>query len=274
MAQTEADRLETVRKLLAKAESSTHPEEARTFTAKAQELMTRWAIDDAMLAAAQSNVETTGRIDANVINVDANEYRGPKIQLLNTVALNNDVRLVLIGKQRYIPDPSRPTGRRRVQVIEMIGTEKDRAWVELLWTSLLAQAESEFNLPETVRLMRDEMDWVEPNKRGGFRIRWHNTFMNGYCSGVQMNLAKARRATVEAVTAEYGEASESVTLVLASKAQRVENELARRHPKLGRSNGSSAGQGSYDAHVAGRQAGERADVGRPRVGGNRPQLGG
>ena len=133
------------------------------------------------------------------------------------------------------------------------------------WTPLLAQAESEFNLPETVRLMRDEMDWLEPNKRGGFRIKWHNTFMNGFVTGVQMNLARARHATTEAVKAEYGKASESVALVLASKAQRVENELALRHPKLGRSNGSSAGQGSYDAHIAGKQAAGEADCGRPRV---------
>lgn len=264
MGTDEAERLEVIRKLLAKAESTTHVEEAEAFFAKAQELMTRWAIDDAMLKGASA--EDIGTIAAEYLNIDANEYRGPKIQLLNVVARANDVRLVLIGKQRYIADPSRPQGRRRVQVVEMVGYERDRRFTELIWTSLLAQAEREFQLPDQQAAMRERMDWEQPNKRGGFRIRWHNTFMNGYVEGVRSNLDKARKHTVEA-----GEPGTSI--VLASRADQVDAEFDRLHPKVGISR-SSAGHGSSEAYAGGQRAGARADVGRPRVGGSRPALGG
>src|SRR5690606_31701227 len=42
-------RLDTIRALLAKAEATDFPEEAEAFFAKASELISRWAIDEALL---------------------------------------------------------------------------------------------------------------------------------------------------------------------------------------------------------------------------------
>ena len=42
-------RLSTIRALLAKAEATEYPDEAEAFFAKASELISRWAIDEAML---------------------------------------------------------------------------------------------------------------------------------------------------------------------------------------------------------------------------------
>lgn len=270
MTDTEEGRLEVIRKLLAQAESTTHPAEAETFVAKAQELMTRWAIDDEMLEASKHLDEAAGEIGSELLLIDANEYRAPKINLLNTVAQANSSRIILMGKQTYVPDSSRPQGRRRVQKVELIGYGRDRAFVQMLWTSLLTQAEHEFNLPKQQESMRRQMNTFEPNKRGGFRIRWHNTFMTGFVSGVGLNLARSRQATVKNVDGEAS--SDTTTLVLASRSARVDAALADMHPRLGKASRSSAGQGPGSAWAGGRAAGERADLGgRGRLA-NKPAL--
>src|SRR5688500_9077022 len=52
--------LKRIRALLAKAEATDHAAEAETFTAKAQDLLTRHAIDEALLAAAGHGAVTVG----------------------------------------------------------------------------------------------------------------------------------------------------------------------------------------------------------------------
>ena len=47
------DKLDTVRKLLAKADGAATPAEAEVYTAKAIELMARHGIDEALLAGAR-----------------------------------------------------------------------------------------------------------------------------------------------------------------------------------------------------------------------------
>ena len=49
----EDKRLATIRSLLAKAEATDYPEEAEAFFAKASELISRWAIDEAMIWAGE-----------------------------------------------------------------------------------------------------------------------------------------------------------------------------------------------------------------------------
>jgi hypothetical protein len=265
--QTEAERLELVRKLLAQAESTSFPEEARTFYTRAQELMTRWAIDDAMLAGASA--EAVGTIGVTRIQLDANEYRTPKVNLLHAIAMANSCR-VIRSWSYHVPDPDRKSGRRRVMHVDVVGYERDRALVELVWTSLLAQAEREFLAFDVQERMREEAEMlgVRPNQRGGFRIRWHNTFMMGFISGVSKQLAHARRRTEEQAKV----ATPGVSIVLADRRAAVDADFEERYPSRSLAR-TSAGNGSARARAHGRVAGERADVGRPRVGGNRPALG-
>lgn len=113
--------LDRVRALLAKAESTGFPEEAEAFTAKAQELMARYSIDHALLAA---STEATDPPAGRRIGID-NPYEAPKALLLDAVASANACRAVW----------SKDFGFATV-----MGYPTDLDAVELLYTSLLVQA--------------------------------------------------------------------------------------------------------------------------------------
>ncbi|HXL96639.1 MAG TPA: DUF2786 domain-containing protein [Streptosporangiaceae bacterium] len=112
-----------IRALLAKAESTEFPEEAEALSARAQELMARYSIDHALLAA------ETGSKDKPVprrIPVD-NPYEAPKLSLLNVVADANRCKAI------FMP---------QVGMATVLGFAADLDAVELLFTSLLVQATS------------------------------------------------------------------------------------------------------------------------------------
>lgn len=113
--------LSRIRALLAKAESTEFPEEAEALSARAQELMAKYSIDHALLAAQAGAAEEPG---GRRIAVD-NPYEGPKATLLNTVAEANRCRAVW---------------SRDVGLVTVVGFPADLDAVELLFTSLLVQA--------------------------------------------------------------------------------------------------------------------------------------
>jgi hypothetical protein len=113
--------LERIRNLLAKAESTNFEAEATAFTAKAQELMTRHAIDLAAL-----EVGARSRDDPLAIRVPLDPpYARAKSHLLHVVAQANRCRAV------FHPAVSMST---------VVGVDSDVAAVELLFTSLLVQS--------------------------------------------------------------------------------------------------------------------------------------
>jgi hypothetical protein len=110
-----------IRALLAKAESTEFTEEAEALSARAQELMAKYSIDHALLAA------EAGRKDepaSRRLPVD-NPYEGPKVQLLQEVAKANRCRSVWY---------------KNLGMAAVIGFPADVGAVELLFTSLLVQA--------------------------------------------------------------------------------------------------------------------------------------
>ncbi|SEF35622.1 Protein of unknown function [Amycolatopsis pretoriensis] len=111
-------KLSRVRALLAKAESSSFPEEAEALSAKAQELMTRHALDR-VLVEAVPDVPASRRIWLDTPYVDA------KSLLVHVVAKANRCRAVF--------DP-------RWDFVTVVGDEDDLDAVALLTTSLLVQA--------------------------------------------------------------------------------------------------------------------------------------
>lgn len=116
--------LERVRNLLAKAESTEFDAEAEAFTAKAQQLITRHAIDTALLAGdvpRGDDQPITVRIEIDDPYVDA------KSLLLQVVAGANRCRTV------YLP---------HVAMSDLIGFPADVAATEMLHASLLIQAQS------------------------------------------------------------------------------------------------------------------------------------
>ncbi|HVL98191.1 MAG TPA: DUF2786 domain-containing protein [Egibacteraceae bacterium] len=114
--------LARVRSLLAKAESTEFDEEAEALTAKAQELIARHAIDEALLHTG----DDVGEPSARRIPVE-DPYADAKASLLTQIAGANRCRVV------YSPDCGWVTA---------FGYDHDLDAVELLAASLLAQATS------------------------------------------------------------------------------------------------------------------------------------
>ncbi|WP_433890198.1 DUF2786 domain-containing protein [Streptomyces sp. CA-111067] len=115
-----------VRALLAKAESTGFPEEAEALSAKAQHLMARHSIDAALLAATHgSDAGAPGGPGFRRIGVDR-PYEGAKALLLDAVAVANRCEAVWSGDFGFST---------------VVGYEADLDAVELLYTSLLVQAD-------------------------------------------------------------------------------------------------------------------------------------
>jgi hypothetical protein len=112
-----------VRALLAQAESTTFEAEAAAFTAKAQELMARHAIDTAVLWASSERDEapTTIRLPLD------DPYPDGKALLLHSVARHSRCRAV-----RHVD----------YGLMSVVGFASDVAATELMFTSLLVQSQA------------------------------------------------------------------------------------------------------------------------------------
>ncbi|AJE41779.1 DUF2786 domain-containing protein [Streptomyces nodosus] len=169
--QPESRMLTRVRALLAKAEATGYPEEAEALSAKAQELMARHSIDEALLAAGAPAGDAPG---ACRIGVDA-PYETAKAVLLDAVATANRCRAVW----------HEPFGFSTV-----VGFEPDLAAVELLYTSLLVQATT-------------AMTTAEAAQRKGGRKRT-KTFRQSFLAAYAQRIGDRLRAAAEAQTADGG----------------------------------------------------------------------
>jgi hypothetical protein len=218
--------LRRIRGLLAKAESTEFPEEAEALTAKAQELMTRHAVDAALLEVGRA--PAGGRaVDTRRVHV-RDPYVRAKMQLLAAVAEANDVRLVWYSG---------------LGIANLIGVRADVASVELLFTSLLLQVAQALSAAE------------RPLGRGSASRSFRRSFLLGYAHRIGERLQAARqRATAEAAT----EHDVDLLPVLRSRQLAVEQRVAELFPRVRatRSRSSVDASGWY----AGREAAERADV--------------
>ena len=191
-----------IRALLAKAESTTFPAEAETFTAGAQALMARHSIDHALLAALDqsSSEEPTGRR----IGID-NPYEGPKAMLLGVVAEANRCRTVW---------------SRELGFSTAIGFPADLDAVELLFTSLLVQA--------TTAMMQagSRTDGYGRSRTRSFR----QSFLTAYASRIGQRLAEATGTqTTKAATEPAGR---NLLPVLAARSEAVDEAVAAMFPAM------------------------------------------
>jgi hypothetical protein len=115
---------ERVRALLAKAESTTFPDEAEAFTAKAQELIARHAIDLALLGTDRTDRLPEGDAVGRRVLID-DPYGKAKSMLLTAIAKANGCKTVWSNE---------------LGVSTVFGAPNDLDAVELLFASLLTQA--------------------------------------------------------------------------------------------------------------------------------------
>ncbi|WP_229923307.1 DUF2786 domain-containing protein [Streptomyces candidus] len=188
--------LTRIRALLAKAEATEYPEEAEALTGKAQELMARHSIDEAVLAAEGNGA--AGGPGACRIGVDA-PYETAKAILLDAVATANRCRAVWNSECGFST---------------VVGFEADLEAVELLYTSLLVQG--------TAAMTR-----AEAAQRAGGRKRtksFRQSFLTAYASRLGTRLAQATEHVVE-------ESAGSLLPVLAARDVAVTDRAEQMFPR-------------------------------------------
>ena len=227
------DKLDTVRKLLAKADGAATPAEAEVYTAKAVELMARHGIDEALLAAAAPHRDEVATCRIPV----ADPYSAGKARLLAWTASALRCRAVL---------HEAPGGR--VAAVTVLGFAADRARVELLYTSLLLQASSQ--------LARQRPAWA-----GESVAAYRRSWLHGFAVRVHQRLVEAEARAAESAAAARASPSAtgpSVALVLADRSARVDRAYAEEFPQIGR---ARRAQLSGSGYAAGAHAGAQADLG-------------
>ncbi|MFF5448892.1 DUF2786 domain-containing protein [Streptomyces sp. NPDC012888] len=170
--------LARIRALLAKAEATTFPDEAEALSAKAQELMARHTVDEALLAARGG--APGQRPGACRIGVEP-PYEEAKAVLLDAVARANHCRAVWNGAFEFST---------------VVGFESDLEAVELLYTSLLVQG--------TAAMTR-----AEAGQRAGGRKRtktFRQSFLLAYASRLGHRLAETAEHAGQAAAGAAGAA--------------------------------------------------------------------
>ena len=230
-----ARQLDRVRALLAKAESTSFPEEAETYTAKAQELMARYSIDYALLSVgAGGRDEPVGRR----VGVD-NPYEAPKVLLLDAVARANRCRSVWSGAFGFVT---------------VLGFPSDVDGVEMLFTSLLVQATGAMVAAGSRR---------DANGRSSTRS-FRQSFLTAYAQRIGERLTTATRDATEQAGRDVADrlGAERLLPVLASRdakvgefADKLFPELVGKHVAITNREGWASGRAAADrAHLSARES--------------------
>ncbi|MDV7354148.1 DUF2786 domain-containing protein [Rhodococcus oxybenzonivorans] len=226
---TEADAkvLNRIRGLLAKAEATDFAEEAEIFTAKAQELMTRYAINAALLHTQNGSGNTA--VHSRRIHLE-NPYVKEKVHLLTEIGDSNRVRTVWFSS---------------LAIATVVGTPLDLQQVDMLFTSLLVQATR-------------AMQFADAQSRSGSRTTsFRKGFLAGFASRIGQRLRDAdSRATVEAAD-EASIPVDDLLPILATKSEAVDAEFDRLFPRTRKARGRAV-----DAHgwYAGQAAADDATL--------------
>jgi hypothetical protein len=217
--------LDRVRALLAKAESTEFEDEAEALTAKAQELIARHSIDEALLHAR----DRLGEPSIRRMTID-DPYADAKGLLLSEVARANRCRAVRSMDAGWVT---------------VFGYEHDLDAVEVLATSLLAQA--------TAAMVRfgSRRDAAGRSRTRSFR----RSFLLGFGQRIGERLVQ----TTEAEVATTSAADHRLLPVLAARDDRVEAATAKVFPEAVR---RVTSVGNATGWYAGRAAADVADFGR------------
>lgn len=240
----ENDKLERIRKLLAKAEKAGTTEEAEIYNEKAAELMARHSIDSAMLAAGEPDRDRVGvrRLDMT------DPYSKEKATLAGGVATAMNCRIVSHAGSR----------RGQISSVTLIGFESDLNRVELSYTSLLLQA--------TRSVVRQRPPAWSGESTAAFRRTW----LIGFAAEVHRRFSEAAERAASDHDSTRAEGRPSAEIMLADRKSLVDRTLSERFPTLRKPPPRRLAGSGY---LAGVSAGRRADLGQTRVGGSRAALG-
>lgn len=219
--------LAKVRKLLAMAERSPHPDEADAFSRKAAELIAAHRLDPARLTEAVDDV-----VDIRNVDLGRGAYVRARLALLSAVATAHGCRVVF-------------GAGRAGTVAHVAGLRSDLDTVDVLYASLHSQAASRMA--------------GEHRSTGAATQRWRRSFLFGFAHQVGTML-RTSQEQAERDSADHGR---STLPALRAREQRAEEALQQRFGRIvaARAPASPTATGYH----AGRDAASRSDLGRARM---------
>jgi hypothetical protein len=227
----DADLLDRVRKLLAKAEDEgCSPAEAEALTAKAAELMARYGIDRALLGALRPETDRP----ADRVFTLANPWGDVKRHLLAGLATALRCQCVQTRSDQ---------GTR----LHVFGYMSDLERADILFTSLLVQMAR--------ALAREAVPGY-----GGEARAWRRSWMLGYAAAVVARVRAAEETAVASAAAgtDGGAANgQSAALVLADRSLVVRRQVSAAYPRLRKTRVTYSGGGYGDGY----REGQKADIG-------------
>jgi hypothetical protein len=229
-------KIDTIAKLLAKAESSEYPAEAEAFTEQAERMMIRYGIEKATID------DTMGKLGLQQEPIIKDHidltgvYRvGRMASFSNVVHAFNSVT------------PIRQSGPRNERMY-LVGAKSDVEQVKRLLESLVIQGDVAMKAWWATE--KDTKGWMTAAEKTKERRQFLISF------GFQV---------AERIAAIYGEESDGKELVLVGRKNRAEEAVPGFFPQVRNARKSRLQGGSRAAGLAGRQAGTRANV-NPNLG--------
>jgi Protein of unknown function (DUF2786) len=225
--------LARVRKLLAKAENAgVTPAEAQALTAKAAELMAKYGIDRALLAAERPE---TDRPADRVIDV-GNPWARVQAHLLCGLASALRCQCVILPR----PGP----GSR----IHVFGFSSDIERTDVLYTSVLVQMWQ--------GLAAAQVPGWSANSRA-----WRRSWLLGFAAAVIARVRAAEDEATRRATAPAAGSGSRTALVLADRTLVIRHNIEQAYPVTRTSRVTYSGNG----YGAGYTQGQRADIGTARL---------
>lgn len=242
------EKLDKVRKLLAMAEGGKTQEERDSFMAKANELMIKWGIEDAHIAANKAKPSTI-------------EYKfypptGPSTYSHEFVILGIGIADAL-GAQGIITQGhgvnARGTGIKKTESLGIIGFTEDVERILLLWRSLEIQC-----MNASKQAVDSLGKWAWQSMTGMERYNFRRSFIVGFARVVKQRLKDLYEEVVVAETARVA----GTDLVLVDRRDQI-SKWADENLAL---KDTATRQYGYGGIGAGAAAGRKANIGQTGLG--------
>ncbi len=225
--------LDRVRKLLTKAEADgVTPAEAEALTAKAAELMAKYGIDRALLAARRPETDHPADRKIDI----GNPWARVQAHLLCGLASALRCQCVLLPRQN--------PGTR----IHIFGFASDIERTDVLYTSLLLQMWQSLGTAQVPGWSRSPR-------------AWRRSWLLGFISAVVSRVHAAEQAATAQATSPAAAEGERMTLVLADRRQVIMHNIEHAYPVTRTTQMTYSGSG----YGAGYTEGQRADIGSARL---------